>query len=1524
MKINEIITTAVVVCTLVFGGSNVQAGNSETLNFNKRIFSSYTHEGSKLYRSPLISHSEFAPSPSSGKIVSNVNIFNGQPYYNVPLTKVEANDLSWDVSLFYYGGIQPSLRNNNETAPAGKYGLGWSMSLPFVSINHQGTVSTLDDFIYCNLGPYGGGQILQNEEGAFFVSGNPYVKVIPTVENNQFVSWLFVMPDGNKMFMGETSQHRRFQYGLGNIISANPVSVMRSEVYYYRFDISRFSNFKETTNINFSYGFDYVGITSDTRQYVRDAWPTKISWNNQGEEVESIVFSYGEKESDDCTLNCTGAEYYTYYGFQAKDNQRVYESKYLSKIEKYVGQERVQSFDFEYSKKQTESGSYKRFLDEVAVSVVGGDTRKWIFKYHPENLMLSSIENPDKIKSHYDYRNLPIFKGKEVTTGENADGSLKLPNEIDVMRDASGDIVPFDVNHKDKYSNEVYCTDETCYAVLKKKQDDGKQSIYVQVYHSNGNFFEKVGQFTHTNLNNPQLKYTSNNFVITDIGGNRTFFYRWDTNRFVPGLDELSGDVIIYALADGTVEDVQLNDNFILIVKKNANGGKFQILPFVKNTSSGKWKRLPTGIDCGFANTADYGSVIRASKTEGTCLEWNTRIKVVSSNNLFAVANSRVVNIFEYDGESSFRDLTNMEKYGSVIDDEGVQRKKDGLVYTMFFMYEITGLYLSGNTLIITLKEDENNQYIYALQYDGSMFQKLLLAKRGNLDASVFYISEKYVLQVDYKEGRVNYYSKAQYKKDGEERIHLSKWLDGDNMNKFRFNPQKNIAYVSCARDAYYVEERDKETGRAVVDVNLNKYNNMLMEVLPYDVLADRTSELPFDAYDLHFSSSDPIVMFKRGTQKGNPNRPCDGTETTCEVSFYSQNRYFNEISVNSELYNQNTKFFRDNPAKVLNITIDYLAPGKGNIISNVNRLVLRSILDEKSGTNIIMKSMYSGKNYDSPTDYPVVSSFWVENGLKRPLNDVIETAFEYKAADEENVMEFNANTLSAQFGIVDVISRVRYNKSFVSKDRYKFIVDWDDPNMNKRLYGFERVRIGSLIEDAHYETDEINYRNKTTYEYVFERDSKWPSGLYTNNLQYVMSIKSDADGNKWAISTSNYLVDNKSGEYRVTVNGDYSHSMVAQKIVQTQSISDEKNTYEFRNPQYILTYKQYGKDINSKILEKVEEAKRSPGKENLPLIEKSVVGAVKYVYDVEWPNAVNIEYKWNPLNTSLKPGSLDNLGFIPQKEVVSRNKYGQVEELRQRTISGMRSSCTIREGLRHLPTVEFRGAACSDVAAATGEHENITLRSDEFDLSLLDNGWEMVKASLDSNQVFDGLYSYSVFAGYGPTKNIPIKEINVYKYDYVVSAYIYAVDDKPALTVEIRQANGNVVGTKITRDPVHELFQKKRWQRYEVVLSFDELTKSGLVFKDMNSEDYLRIWVGSGPNGNELNRIYVDDIVAYPSSSTFELNSYNRLGQKISSLNSNFVRNEVVYDKNHKQRTIRDGMGRIFNDQARHLLGEN
>ena len=268
--------------------------------------------------------------------------------------------------------MQPILQSSNGTAPSGLYGLGWNMSTPYVAVNHQNTVTTTDDFYYCNLGPYGSGQILQNSDGDYFVSTNPYIKVVPTVSAKRFVKWKFIMSDGTTLYFGENDNSRRTQLYLGNVIAAYPANVANAGNFTYRYDLSRVTDFNEATSILFEYSKVEEPVAQG-KSYTRESALSSVYWKDGNVTVDSISFVYQPM---------LPSEYPGYGASEAKNTQRLYETRYLSKVKRFVQGNLYEVKVLSQELAQVQLYAEKRFLESIRDSIYLGEARSWTFGYN--------------------------------------------------------------------------------------------------------------------------------------------------------------------------------------------------------------------------------------------------------------------------------------------------------------------------------------------------------------------------------------------------------------------------------------------------------------------------------------------------------------------------------------------------------------------------------------------------------------------------------------------------------------------------------------------------------------------------------------------------------------------------------------------------------------------------------------------------------------------------------------------------------------------------------------------------------------------------------------------------------------------------------------------------------------------------------------------------------------------------------------------------------------------------------------
>lgn len=1447
-RFQKFILMLCLVPSLVFADD---ASNS-FLRFIKRIIS----RGLSSYRSTTIAHSEFEPSQASGEVVSNVNIFNGQPYYSIPLTSINARGiLSWSLSLNYYGGIQPILQSSNESAPSGAYGLGWNLSTPYVAINHQGTVTTTDDFIYCDLGPYGGGQILQNDAGDYYVSTNPYIKVVPTVEFKQFLSWKFIMPDGSILYFGENDNSRRSQLRLGNVIAAYPANIAQTSSFVYRYDLSRVTDFNGTTSLRFGYS-KIEETVAQGFSYTRESALSCIYWKYGNTTMDSVAFIYSPMNTN---------EYPGYGMAESKDAQRLYETRYLSKIKTFVQGVPYEEIALSQQVRHLEGYANKRYLLSVKDSVVGGETRSWFLNYDNINGLLNRVARPDNSFEHFSYSGVTLENFSDA----------RSPVHPDTMCDTSGLHIQIPAVNKKNFYNSSVCTDEFCYSFLiNAKNVNDRQDLYVQVYHNDGNYFSAPNRFQMNDKNRPVLYPSSNYFVMADSGGRSLQFYEWDGFGFV-SRNSVIGDFFVDTTEiAGTIESIVVQENYFLVVEND--NGIHRIYPVVRHPSTGNWTLLPKDKEsCGFSNTSDYGDTIR-NVNSNACLEWSNGIVVDASSTLFIVGENseNVLNVFSYK-EGSFDELTSDI---SVFPDFGIQKKKNDTTYTMNFRRGLDGVSLSGNTLFVSFNW-LGTEYVAAMYYDGLAFQQMAYEHwddgayqcgQNDFCGDAFTLMDNYVVEVS--KAKRNVYLWRKKVDNGSVVYELNR------NGIFPYSDTSHSIFVSATRDAVYLEERYATTRPVIQN---GRYHNLLLYIPsdPEISVSDHTSELDSSIFNLRFSRSDPIVFYQTGLTGDSLLCPHG---VLCRVKSYSHRRNFTA-----------DPFFLGDPFYEESLNFEFRSTASQNSCSNPDRLMAKTIVDSISGRNLVGLAQYSGRNFYYPQAYPVVERYWRE-GLADSTN--LYTSFSY--TQPNGIVEFNAHTLQAQF-VAPMVSTVAFvNDDTVTKVRYDFIADlkW------KPLVGYQKNLQGTLTKTRQYDRSGAL---RSLSRNIFALDSgagrNWPNGLVVNLLDSSVNVSFDPSGNRMRTVDKNVLLDNESGQFMGTLRQAGPYYLFNQKILGRQMFVTGSDSMVFKNP--IAQYSYVPFAVNP--LTAIEAHDPSQ-----VFLADSVASASRTDYSAVFPGMATSHYVWQAPVRVGKSFPLST-GWEKADTVIATDNYGHVKESARLTNVGLRSSCFIYEGRRVLLAGIFSGAACTDVALNTAESGST-------------NGWEMAQTVLDGVQVHAGLYSFKVVDGYGPTRNVSLKELHRYRYSYVISAYAFSTGVKPMLVAEFRRADKTFVKGIASYNPVDEPFRPNKWQRYEIEIPYSELVSDGM-FADTSADDHLRIWLGTGdPTGDSSRVVFVDDFVAYPSSSAFAMTSYDKAGLPLSTMGMDFRKTEFVYDKNHRRRTVRDSKGRIFVDNAKHRLDEN
>ena len=499
--------------------------------------------------------------------------------------------------------------------------------------------------------------------------------------------------------------------------------------------------------------------------------------------------------------------------------------------------------------------------------------------------------------------------------------------------------------------------------------------------------------------------------MIADIEGRLAKFYEWNGLTFVDKSSSIGGFFADSLDLTGTIESIHLQRNYALIVERDGNKRYGHLL--AKSQKTGDWTLLDMSKNCSFANTKKYGETIRDNDSDH-CLEWNDKIFVETSPNLFVVgiSGTDVINVFNFTGSN----FTEISGHSDLFPDVGFQKSKDNEVYTTNFQQPLDNISLLGNTLAISFKYDGKERLIVFL-FDGKKFQLMYdgsWSVSEKREKGVFYAIGNYALFVSYGKSNVILFRKEQSSAG----IYLR--LANDNL--FPFSGEENNIYVSLTDDALYLEEKNRKDLEGSILQNGHYHRLLLrMPMNSSENPVDFTSSLAEDETSLSFSQNDPIVFLVQ-RHMGN-GKLCDGSEI-CESRPYSAHRIYSGSS-----------FFTG--ASFAELTLGLPSRwilGKRRF-SSADRLLISSVLDLNTGLNLVGFGQYSGRNYTEPDSVPVVVSHWVENGLKNNID--LKTYYNYKGGS--GIFAYNVHTQTIQFKN-PVVEVKNSSGSLVSKTKYDFV----------------------------------------------------------------------------------------------------------------------------------------------------------------------------------------------------------------------------------------------------------------------------------------------------------------------------------------------------------------------------------------------------------------------------------------------------------------------------------------------------
>jgi hypothetical protein len=593
--------------------------------------------GSSVFRDKTISDNYYRSPGNPGTVHHNVNLFSGTPEYHVPLGELTQGDaIKHPIEIFYSGMARQSYDENNGTAPTSWIGYGWDMAVPFVAINHKGTVPYVDDAFYCDLGKYGQGQLLQNNEGKFFVTGNPTIQVDKVMgEDGSIKQWIFRTPAGVRLIFGSSKPGdgadrylNQVPYGYvpgttiatASTISANPHSVATGFPFVYRWDISRMEEFGNgvfpyANALEFRHQPVNVPLPGG-KSFTRESYLKEIIRKDQtGGEVERYLFTVAEK---------TAAETFS-ESFEPLLTQHLQETRYLSRIDRFFeGQATPEKSLLFISHVEAPSGPdfpyAKRVLDRIETEfpntrggVINDDRQRWKFEYDMaanRHMGLKTIFKPYQGKDEYEYGR-PNFQDFPAWTNRTRQEAKRTLRKEKTGVPDGEDVIPS--QFPELMSNHTYCNERFCFIAVSDETDGVPvhETLHLEVWKNNGNFFElartndgKVLRRTFTSNFDKSFQVIpwNEDFLVVDARGKKLYLYEWQGESFklitnfiqreyTPGV--LTPVTFTTSSAEYSRLNIQTGSDFFVVQDAGRNtdalfGSKFYVIQKV----AGRWKDL--------------------------------------------------------------------------------------------------------------------------------------------------------------------------------------------------------------------------------------------------------------------------------------------------------------------------------------------------------------------------------------------------------------------------------------------------------------------------------------------------------------------------------------------------------------------------------------------------------------------------------------------------------------------------------------------------------------------------------------------------------------------------------------------------------------------------------------------------------------------------------------------------------------------------------------------------------------------
>ena len=1520
-------------------------GESQTINTT----------GSPKYRSAI--GAVFTPPFAPGTVLHNVNMMTGQPVYSVPIGQISMGRASYAFGYSYSGSVRQLFDADNERGPTSWIGYGWNFSTPFVSTYHKGTVNTEDDVFYCNLGQYGGGQLLQASSLKFYLASDPAIRVQANTNSEGLIgSWEFIFTDGVRMRFGSTiagDKAERLVNRSGGSILASPYTVTTPTSLIYRWDLSTIDSkafgAAVAERLEFRYDrFDFPiagGVYYTRESYIREI----AAINAAGTEVEKYRFTTQPKPADECPI-------ITQERIVA---QSQIETRYLSMVEWFpTASASPQKRFTNITIAQTPSIYKKRFLDGITIehrtaagTYVADPGGNWNFTYDAAanrhfglKTMVRGIQKEEFVYGRPDY-SLPAFTER---TQQEASRNLLTVSSTDVQ--------PPTGENFSAWENQSSCSDKFCFiAAMQNSPALGQYAINAEVWKNNGNYFELAGlaaskfrlKAMSTYPNSIQVIPWNDNFIILDSKAKQFTLYEWDGETFQANTNIIKRKPVGGTLAPITPNlnskpsRIILGGDFFLVqddgFKDACSGNASQTTSkvYVIKKINGVWKDLnenectdpseasPTNLNGCVTSHFSFGP--QYNRFDGTrCLDFSaSSLHISASQSMFHIVHqtSRVILSFAQsaDGKTFYSISKKYPNFDGSVHQTNPNVRK----------YDVTMPILSGSDyfLVVSNSGSQIGTRVDMFNYNGTDI--------------------KYVNSFVDPAGTMKTWNKVWAGAD----YFLALKSTGELiLNRKSVSPATGTP-TSMTLTAYSVK-----TGVGINnDLRVRTHPNAFsIEEYPAGSLTNLNQQKPplvvSSNYQTNLWEFDPALI----TSSGKPFR--DITASFREAGPPVRNYYDVVFSDNGivarSCFNATSTFCSGAAGDQVKFVTAAITPGfavSGGLairkikdvyhpwgaatyshsqigMSTASRIAVVSMLNEASKKVEFRLLQSMGEGY---TQYPYqmgagpysgdinfVGAFKQYSALTGNNRGHLNEYLFYYIPDSKNIIdqkpEYNALLQSFSFPASAAVtykgSEEQLTPMAIKMETVSHIADEvnnsiPDPYLGKvgllvksRVHDIDGVKLSESIKDE-------LARNESEY-YPPSHESVWPDKLFAIRLKKA---------------TSTTFSSNRSYQTKVTAFNRYnpnnnqpifSKSKVEGKWYLNQtlfSMTGENKTLSTGS--YAFRFDTEPSDAN---LDGWTDFTIPYNKDGAAT---KTISAGKVEYDATFPYLPKKNKVWRDADPTLDDDELkrgvdpiysNGMGWEDRNVVEKRNGYGQPTETRvvlSESPAVSRYTANFYEGSRSMLAGTVDNCYLEDALVMTSE-----------------NGGSSVSHT--------GKYGMALSAGPTVVGQVNLRGGSTLVNDYVVSVWMQSITTThPVLTIKRFQkviVNGVATyqekGTPFTvSDPIGPTFATGKWQRYEKRLTVAQLKGSENLFATIGSGDYLQI-ILSVPSGSA----YADNVLARPVASIATLNAYDFMGRLIHTIDNNHFLKSIDYDAFGRVSAVRDDRHRIYSSQATHNPGEN